>query len=123
MIVSPHSSNLQDSNSWEIKHVQALEAAWFFTGITHLARKKKLNLQNHIIPAVPEEPAIELLLCRSLVSWVGKVGESWPAAKPSLVTLENNFLSPTTGGLDDKAEFPRAKQKANSKIIHTTIDH
>lgn len=80
-------------------------------------------MQNHIIPAVPEEPAIELLLCRSLVSWVGKDGESWPAAKPSLVTLENNFLSPTTGGLDDKAEFPRAKQKANSKIIHTTIDH
>lgn len=45
-----------------------------------------------------------------------RLGESWPAAKPSLVTCEKELLSPMVGGLDDTtgAEFPRAKTKSFS---------
>lgn len=39
-----------------------------------------------------------------------KAGESCAAAKPSLVTFENNGLSPTAGGLTDTtAGLPKAE--------------
>lgn len=65
-----------------------------------------------------EESAVVLLLCRPLVSWICKDGESWAAANPSLVTFENDFLSPARGGLDDIVEFPRAKQNTCKNYIH-----
>lgn len=52
-------------------------------------------------PAASEEPWGTSILGRDWPSSVFKAGESCPAAKPNLATLENDCLSPIVGGLDD----------------------
>lgn len=62
------------------------------------------------------DTSLLLLLLWMFVGSLFRLGESWPAAKPSLVTCEKELLSPMVGGLDDTtgAEFPRAKTKSFS---------
>lgn len=80
-----------------------------------------IKLHKHILPVGADESVVVLLLCRPLVSWICKDGESWAAANPSLVTFEKDFLSPATGGLEEIDEFPRAEQ--NTQITYTMSQH
>lgn len=77
------------------------------------------------IPFIPEGLAVTPLSGRELGSWIFSAGESCAAAKPSLVTFENSFLSPTSGGLDDvTGELPKAIQgedENNKQVNNWTL--
>lgn len=71
------------------------------------------------IPSIPEGLLVTPLSGRELGSWIFRDGESCAAAKPSLVTFENSFLSPTVGGLDDvTGELPKAMTTWRWELIN-----
>jgi len=73
-----------------------------------------------MIPVTPDESLVTSDLDTVFVSSILNAGESCAAAKPNLATFENNFLSPTVGGLDDiTVELPNAynRQQNNWSVI------
>ena len=64
-------------------------------------REREREGERERVPSISEESLATSGLGRERASSIFNTGESCPAAKPSLATFENNFLSPIVGELDD----------------------